>query len=57
MLDVDARLVCAETLDGLEAFFRGEEAGCCNVVVEFPVDEGGGDDCYQPTEEEDTANC
>ena len=54
MLDVDTRLVRAEALGGLEALFGGEEAGCRDVVVEFPVDERSCDDGYQPAEEEDS---
>lgn len=57
MLDVDASLVSAEALGGLETLFRSQETGCCDIAVEFPVDEWGCDDGYQPTEEEDAGWC
>lgn len=46
-------VVCTKTLDGLGALVVGEEARGFDVVFEFPVDEGGGDDCDEADEEED----
>ena len=48
-----ARLVGAEAFDGLGLFGVREEAGGGDVVVEFPVDEGDGDDGEEADEEED----
>jgi hypothetical protein len=42
----DADLAGAEALDCLFAFVVSRGARRRNVVVEFPVKEGGGDDCY-----------
>jgi hypothetical protein len=52
----DTGVVCAETLDGLGALVVGEEACGFDVVFEFPVDEGGGDDCDEADEEEDAVS-
>jgi hypothetical protein len=48
-------VVCAESLDGLGALVVGEEACAFYVVVELPVYEGGGDDCDEADEKENTA--
>ena len=45
-------LVCAEALDGLGALVGGEEARGGDGGVEFPIDEGDGDDGYEADEEE-----
>lgn len=50
----DTGVVCAEALDGLGALVVGEEAGAFDVIVEFPVDEGGSDDGDEADKEEDT---
>ena len=54
MLTLDGVLVRAEALDCLEAFVLGEEAGRCDVAVKLPVDEGGGDDSDEATEEKNS---
>lgn len=52
----DTGVVCAETLDGLGALLVGEEACGFDVVFEFPVYEGGGDDGDEADEEEDAVD-
>lgn len=52
----DTGVVCAEALDGLGALVVGEEAGAFDVVVEFPVDKGRGDDGDEADEEENTGS-
>jgi hypothetical protein len=49
-------VVCAEALDSLGALVVGEEACAFYVVVKLPVYEGGGDDCDEANEEENTGN-
>ena len=58
MLDLELAASCtslvgAETFDGLGAFLLVEKAGRRNIVVEFPVDEGTGDDGHKTDKEED----
>ena len=48
-----AGLVCAQPFDGFGLVFLGQEASGGDVVVEFPVDNGGGGDGDEADEHED----
>jgi hypothetical protein len=37
LLGLDASIVVPQPLDGPEAFLRGQELGCCRVVLETPA--------------------
>lgn len=49
----DTGLVGTQALDGLQALFLVQETSTRDVVVEAPVDDGGGDNGQKADEEED----
>lgn len=48
-------LVCAEALRALFSFVLSKEAGCRDVVVEFPINHRRTDNSNQPSNQEDSA--
>lgn len=53
MVGGQAGVVGSEPFSGLGFLVVGQEAGLVDVVVEFPIDNGGGEDGYETDEEED----